>query len=186
MLRLLVVLLFWAGSAAAASLAGASFPDTYPVEGQSLALNGLGLRTVTLLRVRVYVAGLYVARRSGDAGQIVGAPTPKVLLLQFLHSGSKREVEQHFREGETNTCGRGECDPDDRADYERMIAAAPAVSVGDTFTFVMTQRGVQFYGNKQLLASSAKPDLGRMILLGFIGPRPPSEELRSGLLGAGG
>jgi hypothetical protein len=186
MMRIVVVLLLCAGAARGATLEGARFPDSYPVEGQTLTLNGLGLRTLTVLRVRVYVAGLYVARRTGDAREIVGSPTPKVLLLQFLHSGSKERVQQQFRNGEAVNCGSGGCNPDDQADFERIIAAAPAVSPGDTFTFILTQQGVRFYANNRLLAQSSKPDLGRLILLGFIGPRPPSEELRNGLLGATG
>jgi len=148
-----------------------------------LVLNGLGLRTLTILRVRVYVAGLYVARRSGDARQIVASPGPKVLLLQFLRSGSKAQVEAQFRNGETVNCGAGGCDPDDRADFDRMVAAAPAVNAGDTFTFIVTQQGVRFYVDNRLVAQSSRPDLGRLILLGFIGSRPPTEELRRQLLG---
>jgi hypothetical protein len=134
----------------------------------------------------VYVAGLYVARRTRDAREIVGSPTPKVLLLQFLHSGSRERVQQQFRNGEVVNCGGGGCNPDDQADFERMIAAAPAVSPGDTFTFILTQQSVRFYANNRLLAQSSKPDLGRLLLLGFVGSRPPSDELRSGLLGATG
>jgi hypothetical protein len=73
MMRTVVVLLLCAGAAWGATLEGVRFPDSYPVEGQTLTLNGLGLRTLTILRVRVYVAGLYVARRTGDVREIVGS-----------------------------------------------------------------------------------------------------------------
>ena len=43
-----------ARGASAATLEGVTFPDTYPVEGQQLVLNGLGLRTLTFLNVRIY------------------------------------------------------------------------------------------------------------------------------------
>lgn len=186
MIRILMALLLWYGSAGAATLAGTTFPDTYPVDGQSLALNGLGLRTLTILNVRVYVVGLYLAQRSRDAQQIMASNTPKVLLLQFLHSASKEQIERQFHAGEMVNCGRGGCDAADQADFDRFVAAAPAVNVGDTFTFVLSRRGVRFYANNRLLAESDKPDLGRLFLLGFIGDHPPSPDLRSGLLGGGG
>lgn len=173
-------------AARAATLGGATLPDAYPVDGQTLALNGLGLRTLTILNVRVYVIGLYLAQRSHDARQIMASDTPKVLLLQFLHSATKEQVEKQFHTGEMVNCGQGGCDPADQADFDRIVAAAPAVSPGDTYAFVIIRGGVRFYANNRLLAQSGKHDLGRLFLLGFIGDHPPSQELRNGLLGGGG
>ena len=167
----------------AATLAGTSFPDVYPVPGQTLVLNGLGLRTLTILEVKVYVAGLYVAQKSHDAQAIIDSTTPKVLLLQFLHSASREQIEKQFHTGELVNCGEGGCNMADQGDFDRMVAAAPAVQPGDTFTFLMDAHGVRFYAGKALLSESDKADLGRLILLGFIGSHPPSESLRRALLG---
>jgi len=184
MIRILcALLLLGVGSARAASLEGVTFPDTYPVDGQVLHLNGLGLRTLTILRVRAYVAGLYVARPTHDEEQIVDSASPKVLIMAFLRSGSKSQVEGQFRQGEKVNCGQGGCDVSDQADFERMIAAAPAVNAGDTFTFELTNHGVRFSVNGRVAATSDKADLSKRILLGFIGEHPPSPELREQLLG---
>ena len=180
--RILVLLVFWCGLAQAATVDGVTFPDSYPVEGQSLVLNGLGVRTLTVLSVRVYAAGLYVAQRSHDARQIIAAPTPKVLLLQFLHSGSKEQVARQFHNGEAVNCGDGSCDPADQSDFDRMVSVAPAVKSGDTFTFVITKAGTRLFVNNALLFQSDKVDLGRLILRGYIGDKPPSEDLRKALL----
>ena len=182
MIRVLVALLLWCAGAQAATLGGATFPDSYPVNGQNLVLNGVGLRTLTILDIRVYAAGLYLAQHSHDAQQILASTTPKVLLLQFLRSGSKEQVERQFRAGEQVNCGTGGCDPADQSDFDRMVAAAPATKAGDTFTFIITQAGVRFYVDNNLVFQSSKADLGRLILVGFIGDRPPSEELRKSLL----
>lgn len=183
MIRLLLALLLCSGAAQAASLAGVTLPDTLAVDGQTLALNGLGLRTLTIFHVRAYVAGLYVPQRSGDERQIVASPGPKAIVLQFLHSASKSAVERQFHTGETVNCGSGGCDPADQADFDRIVGSAPSVDVGDTFTFALTNRGVRFYANGRLLAQSSRPDLGRLFLLGFIGAHAPSEDLRAHLLG---
>ncbi len=182
MFRVLVILLLWTGSVRAAMVGGVTFQDTYPVNGQTLVLNGLGLRTLTILNVRVYAAGLYLAQRSHDAQQILSSPTPKVLLLQFLRSGSKEQVARQFRAGEEINCGDGGCDTADQADFDRMVAAAPEARAGETFTFIITKDGVRFYADSAMVFQSNKADLGRLILLGFIGNRPPSPELRQGLL----
>jgi hypothetical protein len=172
-----------AASASAATLADVTLPDTYPVEGHSLVLNGIGLRTLTIFNVRIYVAGLYLEQPSHDASAIMASSNPKVILLQFLHSGSKAEVEKEYREGEKNNCGSGGCPASDQADFERLVAAAPAVSPGDTSTYIFTARGVRVLANNRLIGDFANRDLANRLLAGFIGSQPPSQDLRSHLLG---
>ena len=41
-------------------------PDTLQVDGKTLHLNGLGLRTYSFLRIHIYVAGLYLEHLSTD------------------------------------------------------------------------------------------------------------------------
>ena len=168
----------------AASVSGYSLPDTYPLAGQTLALNGIGLRTLTILRVKVYVAGLYLAQKSRDARAVLASPGPKVVMMQFLHTASKSDVEKQYREGEAKNCGHGECAPSDKGDFERLIAATPAAAVGDTLTYVCTQRGLRVLANNKQVIEIANPDLATRILAGFIGNNPPLDELKASLLGA--
>lgn len=177
-------LLMLAGPGRAASIAGLSLPDTYPLAGQTLVLNGLGIRTLTIFRVKVYVAALYVTQRSRDARAILASPTPKVVLMRFLHAASKADVEKQYREGEAQNCGNGECAPSDKDDFERLIAATPGAAVGDTLAYMFTQRGVRVSFNNNQVGDFANPDLALRILAGFIGDRPPSEDLKARLLGA--
>ena len=167
----------------AATVEGVVFPERYAVDGSDLVLNGAGLRTLTIFHVRIYVAGLYVAQPSHDARQILAAPGTKVVVMEFLHAGSKADVERQYRKGEEENCGHGECDPADEGDFERLIAAAPAVEPGDTFTYVISNRGVRLLHNNKLVIDLANKDLGYRILSGFIGPHPPSQELKTALLG---
>lgn len=169
--------------ARAATLDGVTLQDSYPVAGKSLVLNGIAARTLTVFGVRIYVAGLYLATPSHDAATILNSTTPKVLLLQYLHAGSKAEVEKEYRLGEKTNCGAGGCDPADQADFDRMVAAAPAVKVGDTTTFVFINGGVQVFANNQPTGTYTNKDMAYHLLEGFIGQHPPSPELRSELLG---
>lgn len=176
-------LLGLAGAGRAASISGYSLPDTYATGGQNLVLNGIGIRTLTIFRVKVYVAGLYVTQKSREARVILASPGPKVILMQFLHSASKADVEKQYREGEARNCGHGECAPSDQADFERLIAVTPGAAVGDTLTYLFTQRGVRVLFNNQQIGDFNNPDLALRILAGFIGDKPPSEDLRAHLLG---
>lgn len=172
-----------ATNASGATLAGVSLPDSYTVGGQSFVLNGIGLRTLTIFRINAYVAGLYLPRPNHDAQQILASREPKVILLKFVRAASKERVEQQYRAGEELNCGNGECAPTDQSDFERLVAAAPAVAAGDTSTYVFTTKGVRVFANDRMIGDFADRDLADHLLSGFIGDHPPSPELRRGLLG---
>ncbi len=181
-----LALMLAAGAARAATLDGITLPDHYQVGGQSLVLNGIGVRTVTLLNVRIYVAGLYLPQPNHDAAQILGSTGPKVILLQYLHGGSKTEVQEEYRKGEQVNCGGGGCAQADAGDFDRLVAAAPGVKVGDTTTYIITNQGLQVLANNAPIGNFTNKDLGFRILSGFIGPHPPMESLKSRLLGLAG
>jgi hypothetical protein len=172
-----------ASDAMAATLGGVTLPDSYTVDGQTLVLNGIALRTLTIFNIKAYVAGLYLPRPSHDALQIMASPGPKVMLLKFIRAGSKERIEKQYRAGEANNCGNGECAPSDLADFERLVAAAPAVRPGDTSTYIFTPKGVRVLANDRLIGNFADLDLAHQLLSGFIGDHPPSAELRRELLG---
>ena len=168
---------------AAATLAGVTLPQTYAVNGQPLSLNGIGLRTFTILEVKGYVAGLYLTQLSHDPQAILASPATKVIVLQFLRSASKADVENEYRAGEKANCAGGGCNPADAADFERLIAAAPAVKEGDTSTYIFTSKSVRVLANDQVVGEFANPDLANRLLAGFIGAHPPSQALKNQLLG---
>ncbi len=186
MLRALLQLLLFTcitSGATAATLSGVSLPDSYVVDGRPLALNGIGVRTLTIFRIRTYVAALYLPQPSHDARQILASSSPKVILLRFVHSGSKAQVERQYRAGEEANCGTGGCAASDQADFERLVAAAPAVKPGDTSTYIFSAAGVSVFANNRLLGEFANQDLAYHLLAGFIGDHPPSQDLRRALLG---
>src|SRR4051794_11205974 len=112
--RLLIfAALAWLGIAPASAMvqfAGVSIPETYQIDGRTLVLNGYGLRAVTFLKIKAYVAALYLPQKSFDPEAIFASPGPKVVVVHYLHSGSKSQVESRYREGEMENCGDGSCD----------------------------------------------------------------------------
>jgi hypothetical protein len=189
MIRTLVLALvccWFASQAAAVTLEGATLPDRYSAEGQVLTINGIGLRAVTVLQIKAYVAGLYLAQPNHDTAQILASPTPKVLLMKFLRAVSKADVEKQFRAGEALNCGHGECDAADEAEFERLVAAAPAAESGDLFTYIFGRKGMRLLVNDQLVGDYPNTDLSRHFLAAFIGDHAASAQLRNQLLGLPG
>ncbi len=84
-----------------------SFQDRTSVDGNTLTLNGLGLRQATMLKVNVYVAGLYVAQASTDPNAVLEAPTAKQLILHFVRSVGRSDLNKAWEEGfEANAKGQ--------------------------------------------------------------------------------
>jgi Chalcone isomerase-like len=179
----LLATLCMAPATRAATLAGVEVPDTLQVDGKPLVLNGVGLRTLTILRVKIYVAALYLPKKSSDARAILASPGPKVVSLHYIHGGSKEQVQDRYREGERVNCGNGGCDAALQSDFERLVASAQPVREGDITNFVVTERGFRVVFNGRPVVSFNDSRLGNMIIEGFIGAHPPSEDLRAGLLG---
>jgi hypothetical protein len=180
---LLTAALCMAPAARAATLADVQVPDTLQVDGKPLVLNGVGLRTLTFLRIKIYVASLYLPKKSNDAKAILASPGPKVMSLHYIHSGSKEQVQDRYREGEKVNCGNGGCDASLQSDFDKLVASALPVREGDITNFVVTKEGFRVIFNGRPVVSFNDSRLGNMIIEGFIGAHPPSEDLRAGLLG---
>jgi hypothetical protein len=169
----------------AATLADVQIPDTLSIEGKTLVLNGYGLRTLTFLKVKIYVAALYLTKRSSDARAILASPGPKAVVLHYIHGGSKDQVQDRYREGEKVNCGNGGCDTSLEADFEKLVASATPVNEGDINEFIVSEKGFRVVLNGKTVVTFPDSRLGNLIIDGFIGAHPPSPDLRAALLGLG-
>lgn len=71
-----------AGAPAQVVVQGARYDDSVVVGGESLVLNGVGVRKRFVFDI--YVGGLYVAKRAARTEELVGQPGPKRVALRFL------------------------------------------------------------------------------------------------------
>lgn len=83
--------------ASAGTLAGVTLPDTVEVKGQSLALNGMGLRSKFF--IKVYVAGLYLAQKEKAPAKVLGADAPRRMVMHFLYDVTKEQMCEAWNEG---------------------------------------------------------------------------------------
>lgn len=92
-----LVLLLTASAARAGTLAGVTLPDKAEVNGQSLVLNGMGLRSKLI--IKVYVGGLYLPQKEKSAQKIVAADTPRRMALNFIYDVSKEQMCEAWDDG---------------------------------------------------------------------------------------
>ena len=166
----------------ARTLAGVTMPDTMTVQGTLLQLNGMGLRTFTVLRIQGYVAGLYVAEPAHRAQAIMDGPGIKLLRIQFVRSASIGRIQDELRQGRRKICADG-CPQANDAAFAQLLDTVRPVKPGDTTTYVFGPLGLQVLFNEKSLATIQNVDFSRRLLGGMVGSHPPSEVLRDGLLG---
>lgn len=183
-LGLAAVLIGSAGSAVgtaalAGELAGATLPDTLKAGEKTLKLNGLGLRKKAVFKV--YVGGLYLESPSKDAAAILSADQAKAIRMHFLRDLTKAQLVEAFQEGfDANVKDRAS----QKAAFDRMLALVPDVKEGSTLTFTyLPGKGTALSaGSKELGVFEGKGFADAVFAI-WLGPKPPSEDLKKGLLG---
>lgn len=183
MRAVLLALLLLVEPARAAELAGVALPDSRVAEGVTLRLNGMALRTYSIFRVNVYVAGLYLAQPARDAAAVLQSSGPKLVELRSLRDVGRDDVHRAWRALLEENCP-APC-PVTPAQVERFLALSPTLRAGGSTTYLVTPAGASVAVDGRLLGSVPGEAFGRLLLATFIGPSATSPEVRAGLLGAG-
>jgi hypothetical protein len=164
----------------AATLAGVTLPDTAQVGGTTLVLNGLGIRSKYM--VKVYVAGLYLQQKSTDANGILKSETPKQIVLKFLHSASKEQMTDAFKDGfGDNAAG---ANATIKGEIDRLVAGLDSVNVGDQMEFTFDPgRGTTLSINGKNQVTIVDAAFAPVLLSVWLGAKPPNADLKKGMLG---
>jgi hypothetical protein len=162
------------------TLAGVTLPDTVQVGGKTLVLNGLGLRKKYM--VKVYVAGLYLEQKSSDPGPILKPDAPKRLVMHFVRGVTKNQIADAFNESfESNT-------PDAKqtmkTEIDQFLDALDSVKEGDEILLTyLPGTGTTVAINSKEKLTIAAPAFAPVLFSVWLGPKPPSPDLKAGLLG---
>jgi hypothetical protein len=172
---------FTALSAHAADLDGVSLPDVQTVRGTTLRLNGIGLRTFSIIGVHIYVAGLYLEQRSQNPDVILQSPGVKLLDIRFLRDVPADDARDAWSDGFNQNC-KMPCSLDPH-DVQRFLSAIPPVHQGDSATLLFADRKLRVTFNGRPLGDITDQHFAEVILATFIGPVPPTPLLKRQLLG---
>ena len=166
-------------AALAAQLEGATLADTLKAGEKTLKLNGLGLRKKAMFKV--YVGGLYLESPSKDAGAILASDQAKAIRMFFLRDLKKGQLVEAFQEGfDANAKDKA----GQKAAFDKMLALVPDVKEGSTLTFTyLPGKGTTLQvADKELGAFEGKGFADAVFSI-WLGSKPPSEDLRKGMLG---
>jgi len=161
---------------------GVSFPEQMQSEGSTLKLNGLGLRQATFLKIDVYVAALYVVETSSDANTILKASGPKELILHFVRDVGRTDLSKGWDEGFENNASSQL--PALKERIEAFKGLMTDMKTGQRLRIAYKpDAGIRVAVGDAAKGTIAGDDFARALFSIWLGPRPPNEELKAGLLG---
>lgn len=178
---LALAILLLSSPAPAANIGGATLSDSVTAGGQTLVLNGGGVRRKFF--IKVYAAGLYLPARQTSPERILATDAPRQMVMHFLYDVDKEKIAEAWQEGlEANTPNASAAVKqafstlaswmEDMEKGERIVmtyvpAAGTTVEVKGQVKGVLPDKGV-----------------ADAILATWIGPKPgPGNAFRKALLG---
>jgi len=181
-------LLAWAaigalyGSAGAGELDGVKLPDEIRIDSRTLVLNGMGLREATILKVDVYVAGLYLEAKSSDPEVVLRPGQAKRLVMRFVRAVPRRDLVKAWDDGFDRSAGAA------------LPALRDRIATLQTWTSDMPNGGTLSLtylpdaGTSVEIQGTAKgtipgDDFAQALFRIWLGPSPPNPGLKDGLLG---
>ena len=172
------MLLVLAGVGEAKELAGVSLPDAATVGGQSLVLNGMGLREKYF--IDVYVGGLYLPSRSTDDAAIVALDAPKRIVMHFVYSSvPKDKINDTFTQGFASVPGV------DTAKVDRLKSWMADCTTGDQIVLdYVPGEGTQVSVKGQRKGTIEGAEFMKGLWAVYLGSNPPTAKFKRGLLGS--
>lgn len=185
----LVLAILFGGLAAAAaaipdesvSIEGIGFLKTLSAKTGPLVLNGVGVRTATLFKVRVYAAGLYLAQPSKNENEIIASSADKALHMVFLRKVDASDIQKSWTESFKQNCGT-DCEALTPS-LTQLLSWMTTVQENDRMAYTFSGSTISVAVNGDLKGSISNQAFARIILSTWIGQHPPTEKLKEGLLG---
>lgn len=178
----LVLVLVPAGLAQAGKKEGVTMPDTVSVAGKNLVLNGMGLREATMLKVDVYVAGLYLETKSSDAAAVMGGTQLKRIHLVF-----KRDVERgEMTEALNDAFGKNAGDKKAALKPHMKTFSSWFTNLPEGSSMTLTHvpgKGLTLAINGQDKGTIPSDDFAQVIFAGWFGAKAGDGALKRQLLG---
>ncbi len=180
-LLMVMVLVVATGVAWSAELADVTMSDEVTVSGKTLVLNGMGLRKK--LWVKVYVGGLYLEEETSDPAVVVDPATAKRMVMHFLtNKANKSKMDSSWEDGFENNAPQAAQEMTAKIDTFKgffgdmkdgdVVEITYVPEAGTTVTINGNEKGVIEGGAFAAALFSV-----------WVGPEPPTEDLREGLLG---
>lgn len=175
-----VLTLIVAGQSLAVEVAGVQLDQAVTIHGQTLKLNGYGIRKKFF--VKVYIGSLYAAKHLSSAAEALQNSGDKLIRMYFLHSKVEKEkIVEAFSEGFANNSPDLAGSPE----VKKFLSLFTAdFNRGDVVDLALGADGSVMAGhNGKSLGNILSTRLARGVLAIYLGDKPADDSLKKGMLG---
>ncbi len=161
-------------------IADVKLPVKIVYDKKTLQLNGSAIRKVSMFNVKVWVSALYVESSTSSASELIESKTTKIIDLHALYDVTATDSIKGWRIAFDDNC-ESKCSVL-APEIQRFYKSVPTFKKGTIYRYVFTAEGVKILLENQEIFSSANQDFRTLLLKTWIGPKPPSEDVKKSLL----
>jgi hypothetical protein len=166
-------------------VAGVKYDNTARVAGETLQLNGAGIRYKAVFKV--YTAGLYLTQKAGTPEAVIATPGPKRIHVVMLRDIDANELGKLFTRGMQDNSPRDEFSKSIPGTIRmgEIFSAKKKLSNGESFSVeYMPNSGTSVLVNGKVMGEPIKePEFFTGLLRIWLGHKPADAALRDALLG---
>ena len=179
---LTVLLLIVSTMLFSAKKGGVTMPNKLKIKGKTLVLNGLGIREATIFNVDVYVAGLYLEKKSSNASSIINSGGLKYIKIKFVRAVDRSDITDAWKKAFKKVVGR-RYNKVYKSRVEKLNSYMTKTKVGTITAYAFSKDGVDVWLNGRKKGSIKGKDFSKAMLSIWLGSSPPNSGLKRGMLG---
>jgi hypothetical protein len=166
-------------------VAGVKYDNTARVAGETLQLNGAGIRYKAVFKV--YTAGLYLNQKAGTPEAVIASPGPKRIHVVMLRDIDANELGKLFTRGMQDNSPRDEFSKSIPGTIRmgEIFSAKKKLSNGESFSVeYVPNTGTSVLVNGKVMGEPIKePEFFTGLLRIWLGKSPADTNLKDALLG---
>jgi hypothetical protein len=171
-----------AAPAFAMQLRGVEMRDELQLAGRKLQLNGMGVREATIFNFPVYVGGLYLEKPSSNPDAILKSDEIKRVQLHFVRDVDAKDIRNAWDDSFKKNAGS---DLESlQGQLSQLQSHISDMKKGESMGVIIFPDKIELIRSGRKIASvPATKRFGEVLLSSWLGPEPPNEALKIGMLG---
>ncbi len=161
-------------------IADFTIPEKITIDKTNLILNGTGFRKVSVFNVKVWLSALYLEKNETSAKAIVDSATKKVIDLYPMYEVSAADSIKGWKLAFEQNC-EPKCE-ELKTEIADFLKKVPDFKKNDRYRYIFTNLYAQSILNDKEIFSSKNPEFAKLLLRTWIGEKPPTVEVKKGLL----
>jgi hypothetical protein len=173
--------LFLTANVAAREMYGVSLPEQKTVAGKELVLNGAGLRTVFVLKIKIYVAAFYAPRPLKTAEEVSASEGPLRFDFTFLRAVGQAKVTEAWTAQLKDSVSYTY--PGYEQDRDTFIKAYGPIKKFGVESVEIENDETRMYDDGVLKGTVKGKEFQKAFLSMWFGAKPVSPDLKAQLMG---